>query len=79
MAGDEIEIQFSPSNPEQTEAYITMPNGKTHKVTLENPSFKWIVPEIFTDGLEITGECRYETKDTKYVLTGLVKLIPLIK
>lgn len=79
MEGNEIEIIFSPLSPEQTEAYITMPDGKTHKVSLENPSFKWIVPVIFTDGLEITGECRYETKTTKYVETGLVKLISLIK
>lgn len=37
MAGDEVEVRFTPSCPEQTEAYFTMPDGTTHKATASAP------------------------------------------
>lgn len=77
MAGDEIEIQFTPSCPEHTEAYFTMPDGTSHKATTSAPSFKWIVPNNFTAGMHIKGETHYETDDCIYNRTGTVKLVAL--
>lgn len=79
MVGNEIEIQFTPSCPEQTEAYFTMPDGSSHKATVDARSFKWTVPTNFTDGMEITGETRYETDDAEYKESGVIKLIALDK
>lgn len=77
MIGDEIEIYFSPSCPEQTEAYFTMPDGTTHKATTTDPSFKWTVPDNFTAGMQIKGESHYETDDYIYNRTGTITLIAL--
>lgn len=77
MAGDEIEIYFSPSCPEQTEAYFTMPDGTTHKATVSAPSFKWTVPDNFSSGMQIKGETHYETDDYIYNRTGTITLIAL--
>lgn len=77
MIGDEIEIYFSPSCPEQTEAYLTMPDGTTHKATTTDPSFKWTVPDNFTAGMQIKGESHYETDDYIYNRTGTITLIAL--
>lgn len=79
QAGDEIELTFYPSCPEETEAFISMPDGSNHKVSLTSPSFKWIVPDNFTDGMEITGTSRYETNEAEYIETGVIKLIALDK
>lgn len=75
QVGDEIEITFFPSCPEEKEAYISLPDGTNHKVTATFPSFKWIVPDNFTDGMEITGTSRYETEDAEYKESGLIRLI----
>lgn len=77
MIGDEIEIYFSPSCPEQTEAYFTMPDGTTHKATTTDPSFKCTVPDNFTAGMQIKGESHYETDDYIYNRTGTITLIAL--
>lgn len=76
-AGDEVEIRFSPSCPEQTEAYFTMPDGTTHKATVNAPNFKWTVPDNFTSGMQIKGESHYETEDAIYNETGIITLIAL--
>ena len=76
-AGDGIEIQFIPSCPEQTEAYFTMPDGTSHKATVNAPSFKWTVPDDFTPGMQIKGESHYETEKAIYNETGVITLITL--
>lgn len=75
--GDEIEIQFIPSFPEQTEAYFTMPDGTSHKATVNAPSFKWTVPDDFNPGMQIEGKSHYETEDAIYNETGVITLIAL--
>lgn len=77
MVGDEVEIYFAPSCQEQTEAYFTMPDGTTHKATVSAPSFKWIVPDNFSAGMQIKGETHYETEDCIYNRTGTITLIAL--
>ena len=77
MAGDEIEIRFTRSCPEQTEATFTLPDGTTRTITVDNPSFKWTVPANFTPGMEIKGETHYETDDAIYNRTGSITLIEL--
>lgn len=77
--GDEIELTFYPSCPEETEALISLPDGTNHKVTSTSPSFKWTVPNNFIDGLEITGTSHYETDDADYTETGLIRLIAIRK
>lgn len=77
MAGDEIEIQFSPSCPKQTEAYFTMPDGTSHKATVNVPTFKWTVPSNFTAGMQIKGETHYETENFIYNRTGTITLIAI--
>ena len=76
-AGDEIEVQFTPSISEQTEAYFTMPDGTFHKTSVNTPSFKWTVPNNFTPGMQIKGESHYETEDAIYNETGVITLIAL--
>lgn len=73
LAGDELEIQFTPTCPEQTEAYFTLPDGTTRKLTV----FKWLVPENFAHGMQIKGESHYETDDNIYNKTGVITLIAL--
>lgn len=77
MAGNEIEIQFTPSCPEQTEAYFTMPDGTSHKTTVSAPSFKWTVPDNFVAGMQIKGETHYEADDCIYNRTGTITLVAL--
>lgn len=74
QAGDEIELTFYPSCPEETEALISMPDGSSHKVSLLSPSFKWIVPDNFTNGMEISGESHYETNAAEYMESGVIIL-----
>lgn len=76
-AGDEVEIQFNPTCPEQTEAYFMMPDGTSHKATVSAPNFKWTVPDNFTPGMQIKGESYYETEDAIYNETGVITLIAL--
>lgn len=75
--GDEIEILFVSSCPEQTEAYFTLPDGSSQKTTVSSPSFKWTVPSNFTSGMQIKGESHYETKDFIYNATGIITLVDL--
>ena len=77
QVGDEIEITFYPSCPEESEAFISLPDGTNRKVTATSPSFKWTVPDNFTDGMEITGTSHYETDDAKYKESGLIRLIAI--
>lgn len=77
MVGDEIEVQFTPSCPEQTEAYFTMPDGTSYKATGNAPTFKWTVPDNFTTGMQIKGESHYETDDAIYNITGIIYLVNL--
>lgn len=77
LAGDELEIQFTPTCPEQTEAYFILPDGTTRKLTVSEPTFKWIVPEDFVPGMQIKGESHYETDDNIYNKTGVITLIAL--
>ena len=77
MVGNEIEIQFTPSCQEQTEAYFTMPDGTVYKATVNAPTFKWIVPDNFTNGMQIKGETHYETNDCIYNRTGTITLLAL--
>lgn len=77
MAGDEIQVQFAPCSSVQTEAYFTMPDGTSHKATVNTPSFKWTVPDDFTPGMQIKGESHYETEDAIYNETGVITLIDL--
>ena len=76
-AGNEIEIYLTPSCPEQTEAYFTMPDGTKHKATSSAPSFRWTVPNNFTADMQIKGEVHYETDDCIYNRTGTITLIAL--
>lgn len=78
MPGDEIEIQFIPSCPEQTEAYFTLPDGICHKATVNTPTFKWTVPNNFIPGMQINGESHYETDDCIYNGTGAITLMESI-
>lgn len=79
QVGDEIKLTFYPSCPEETEAFISMPDGSNHKVSLTSPSFKWIVPDNFTDGMEIIGESRYEKDGAEHIEVGAIRLIALDK
>lgn len=76
-AGDEIEIRFTPSCPEETVAYFTIPDGTSHKATVNMPTFKWTVPDNFTPGMQIKGESHYETEDAIYNVTGVITLVDL--
>lgn len=76
-AGDEIEILFNPTCPEQAEGYITLPDGTSRTLTTTRPSFNWTVPSDFTPGMEIKGECHYETDNYNYNLTGVITLVSL--
>lgn len=75
--GDEIEITFYPSCPEESEAFISLPDGSNRKVTDASPSFKWTVPDNFTDGMEIIGTSHYEIDDAEYKESGLIRLIAI--
>lgn len=75
MAGHEIEITFLPSCKEEEEALFTLPDGKVQKVTATSPSFKWTVPDNFTEGMKITAESHYQTADAKFTTTGFITLI----
>ena len=77
IAGNEVEIEFTPSCIEETEAFLTLPDGKTQKVTASSPSFKWTVPDNFKSGMEIIGESSYETDDAKYKASGKIILISI--
>lgn len=77
-AGDVIEIQFSSSCAEQTEAYFTMPDGASHKATVNAPNFKWTVPDNFVPGMQIKGESHYETEEAIYNETGIITLVALL-
>lgn len=74
QVGDEIELTFYPSCPEEKEAYLSLPDGSTRKVTASSPSFKWTVPDNSFDGMVITGTSHYETDDAKYKESGLIIL-----
>lgn len=76
-AGDEVEIRFTPSCPEQTEALFTLPDGTTHKATASSPSFKWTVPADFTPGMKIEGNTQYDIDDVRYKKRGAITLIEL--
>lgn len=76
-AGDEIEIQFTSSCSEETEAYFTLPDGTSQKATVKNPSFKWTVPDNFTSGMQIKGKTHYETEDCIFNRTGIITLVEL--
>lgn len=77
MAGNEIEVKFTPSCPEQTEAYFTMPDGSTHRATASERSFTWTVPAEFTSGMQIKGESHYEADDFIYTEKGTITLIAI--
>lgn len=76
-AGDEVEIRYTPSCPEETEALFTLPDGTTHKATASSQSFKWTVPADFTPGMKIEGESHYEIDDVRYKKRGAISLIEL--
>lgn len=75
--GDEIELTFQPSCPEETEVFFTLPDGAMLKATASTPSVKWTIPSNFTSGMEIKGESRYETEDYFYIKSGKIVLIAL--
>ena len=77
MAGNEVEIEFTPSCPNETEAFFTMPDGTTQKVTTSSPSFKWIVPDNIKTGMEIKGESTYKKENTEYEASGKIILISI--
>lgn len=77
LEGDELEIQFSPTCQEQTEAYFALPDGTSRKLTATEPTFKWIVPQNFSPGMRINGESHYETNECIYNTTGVITLIAL--
>ena len=79
QVGDEIEITFYPSCPEESEAFISLPDGTNRKVTATSPSVIWTVPDNFTEGMEITGTSHYETDDAEYIESGLIRLIAIRK
>lgn len=76
-AGDELEILFTQTCPEQTEAHFTMPDGTTRKLTVSEPTFRWNVPENFAPGMQIKGESHYGTDDYTYDESGTITLIAL--
>ena len=76
-AGDEVEITFNPSEPEEKEAFFTMPDGTTRKVTADAPSFRWTVPADFTSGMKIEGESHYKTDDAVYTQLGEIYLVEI--
>lgn len=75
--GDEVEIQFSPSCPEQTEALFSMPDGTTHKATSDDPTFNWTVPDNFTSGMQIQGNSIYARDKYIYDRTGIITLVEI--
>lgn len=77
IAGNEVEIIFTPRCPEETEAFFTFPDGKTQKVTASSPSFKWTVPDNFKSGMEIKGDSSYETEEAKYKALGKIILVSI--
>lgn len=77
VGGNEIEIIFKPSCPEETEANFTLPDGKSQKVTAESPSFKWVVPDNFKSGDQIIGESEYETEKSLIKQHGEITLIAI--
>lgn len=78
-AGDEIEITFTPTNSLEKEARVSFPDGVNNILTPSSPSVKWIVPSNFQEGMEIKGECSYETDATEYHKTGIIRLINLFE
>ena len=77
VGGNEIEITFTPSCQEETEANFTLPDGKSQKVTAEFPSFKWIVPDNFKSGDQIIGQSEYETEKFLIKQHGEITLIAI--
>lgn len=71
LAGNEIEVTFNPSTDE-FETTFTLPDGTTQKVTKEEPSFKWIVPQTIKTGDQITGESTYREGDGASKSTGRI-------
>ncbi|WP_288110300.1 hypothetical protein [Bacteroides acidifaciens] len=76
-AGDEVEITFTPSEPEEKEAFFTMPDGTSRKVTADAPSFRWTVPADFTSGMKIEGESHYKTDDAVCTQRGEIYLVEI--
>lgn len=79
QSGDEIEITFYPSCKEETEALISLPDGSSRRVTAASPTFRWYVPESFSEPKEIIGKSNYETESGDYIESGMIKLIPIIR
>ncbi|MDE5886404.1 MAG: hypothetical protein K2H46_02330 [Muribaculaceae bacterium] len=75
--GDEVEIVFTPSTSDETEASFTLPDGSTKILTAIDHTFEWTVPDNFTSGMQIKGETHYETSSAIYHQTGVITLIEL--
>ena len=71
LAGNEIDVTFMPSADEH-EATFTLPDGTIQKVTRENPSFKWTVPQIIKTGDQISGISSYVKDNVEYSNTGRI-------
>ncbi len=71
LAGNEIEVTFNPS-ADENEATLTLPDGTIRKVTREEPSFKWTVPQTITTGDQITGISFYRKENVEYKNTGRI-------
>lgn len=76
-SGDEIKILFTPSCTEDAEAFFTLPDGSTRKLTVDNPSFNYIVPKDFKNGMKIFGRTNYETADAIYNRSGEITLVSI--
>lgn len=77
MAGDEIEVVFTPTCKEESEASFLLPDGTSKTVTASSPSFRWIVPENFSSGMKIEGRSTYEIDGTEVQTTGAITLVSL--
>lgn len=75
--GDVVEITFTPSCIEETEATFTFPDGMVKTLTSTETSYQWTVPVNFTFGSQINGESHYETSEVFYNQTGAITLIEL--
>lgn len=71
LAGNEIEVTFNPS-ADENEATLTLPDGTIRKVTREEPSFKWTVPQTIKAGDQITGVSFYRKDDAVCKNTGRI-------
>lgn len=76
--GDEIEIKYTPAG-EENKAVFTVENRRTYRVTTENPTVKFNIPDIMPEKMIIKGEAEYIKNNVKYLQTGSIEVLSLEK